>query len=57
MRAWGQVIFAFVVAALLLIALVVALPIQMIKMLAGGESKAVDDPPGEAGVSIRLQKI
>ena len=57
MRALVQVIFAFVVAALLLIALVVALPIQALKMLAGGGRNAVDAPPGEAGVPIRLQKI
>jgi hypothetical protein len=56
MRAWGQVIFAFVVAALLLIALVVALPIQVIKMLAGGGSNAVDAPPRVAGVSIAVPK-
>jgi hypothetical protein len=57
MRALVQVVFAFVVASLLLIALVVALPIQVIKMLAEGEGKAVDDPPKETGVSLPLQKV
>jgi hypothetical protein len=56
MPALVQVIFAFVVAALLLLALVVALPIQVIKMLAGGGSNAVDAPPRVAGVSIAVPK-
>jgi hypothetical protein len=57
MRALVQVVFAFVVASLLLIALVVALPIQVIKMLAAGAGKAVDDPPKETDVSLPLQKV
>jgi hypothetical protein len=43
MRTLVQVLFAFVIAALLLVALVVALPIQVIKMLAGSEREANED--------------
>jgi hypothetical protein len=43
MRTLVQVLFAFVIAALLLVALVVALPIQVIKMLAGSAREANED--------------
>jgi len=44
MRTLVQVVFAFVVAAFLLVALVLALPIQVIKMLAQSESEVAEDP-------------
>jgi uncharacterized membrane protein YciS (DUF1049 family) len=43
MRSLVQVLFAFAIALALLIALVMALPIQVIKMLVGSESRAADD--------------
>ena len=52
MRTLVQVVFAFVIAALLLVALIVALPIQAIKMLAGSESDANEDARRKAG-SVR----
>jgi hypothetical protein len=43
MRTLVQVVFAFVIAALLLVALIVALPIQAIKMVAGRDAEANED--------------
>jgi hypothetical protein len=48
MRTLVQVLFAFVIALALLIALVMALPIQVIKMLAGNDAQARDDPRRKA---------
>jgi hypothetical protein len=48
MRTLVQVLFAFVIALALLIALVMALPIQMVKMLAGNEGQAAEDPRGKS---------
>jgi hypothetical protein len=48
MRTLVQVVFAFVVAALLLVALVVALPIQALKMLAGSAREAPEEQRGKA---------
>jgi hypothetical protein len=48
MRTLVQVLFAFVIALVLLIALVMALPIQVLKMLAGSEGQAADDPRRKA---------
>lgn len=48
MRTLVQVVFAFVIALVLLIALVMALPIQVLKMLAGSEGQAADDPRSKA---------
>ncbi|MDB6041717.1 MAG: hypothetical protein JWM63_268 [Gammaproteobacteria bacterium] len=42
MRTLVQVLFAFVIALALLIGLVMALPIQLIKMLAGNQGQAAD---------------
>jgi hypothetical protein len=48
MRTLVQVVFAFVIALVLLIALVMALPIQVLKMLAGSEGQVADDPRSKA---------
>jgi len=43
MRTLVQVLFAFVVTALLLVALVMALPIQALRMLAGSARQATEE--------------
>jgi hypothetical protein len=47
MQTLVQVVLAFVIAALFLIALVVGLAIQVIKMLADGEGEAAEHALGE----------